>query len=504
MISKTLHLSAILSEHLGETSPARRRQVDPKNSLQTQTLLTYLASAPLSSRTITNPQPLHKPSLPIHPSISIIPDLTTTTTSTATTTITHLFSPVLFLRLHLSRRLKVQNTSGRTVPDPRRVKLPAVHFGDEAADVTLESRAAAPAQYGAADGAPGRDDDVDAAVDVWVFDLGLVLVLVCVVVWRRLEMRVLPDTEGFVERVEAVAAVVALSAERERRLSAVAGRGVQGQGVGDPAFSLEAADDVDDEVEGLCVVAVRQDHVHVAAVLLAAPVAADYDTLDVPGRAVVADPDRQDPSRVPQNHRVDGLDFGPGDLDQELVVVFDADLLHARQRVPAELDHVVEVLPAVLKVEFPRRVRAHAPDVPEETQHLQVLVGLQLLHALDVSFRILLRRVVPFVPEHGDLIVAAWQARQLLVVLDFVRVGRDAGDRRRVCAHADLVQGQQTGVFDLDELCDERRVGCLHHRRSAAGICSIRSRRPLWKGRHRVCSHLLHLGCRFSVEFWPL
>lgn len=239
-----------------------------------------------------------------------------------------------------------------------------MNFTHEAADVALEGGAAAPAEHGAADGAPGGDDDVDAAVDVWVLcgDGGGVCA-------GQVERRVLPDTQGLVERVEAVAGV-ALGAEREGGLAAVAGRGVQGQGVGDVGVGLERADDVDDQVQRLGLVAVRQDHVDVAAQCLAAPVPAHDHALDVRRRAVLVLADPQHPPRVLHHHVADPLHLGPRDLDLELVVVLDPDLLHPRQRVPPELDHVVQVPPPVLKVEFARRVGAHAPDVPEQVEDL--------------------------------------------------------------------------------------------------------------------------------------
>lgn len=310
-------------------------------------------------------------------------------------------------------------------------------FVHEAADVSLEGGAAAPAEHGAADGAPCRDDDVDAAVDVGVFlvrggrvERGV-----------RLEAWVLPDAEGLVEGIEPVAAV-ALRAEGQRRLSTVTSRGVQGQRVCDPAFGLEAADDVDDQVLGLGLIAVREDHIHVAAVLLAASVPAHDDAFDVSRRSVVLLLDVQHQPSVPHDDLVDFLDLLPGDLDQKLVIVLHADLLDSRQGVPPELDHVVEILPAVLEVELPRRVGPHAPDVPEKTQHFEVFVRLEVLDRLDVPFGVLVRGMMPFAPQQCDFIVAPRQACQLLDSIDSVGVRGDARNRCRVCTHADLIQCQ--------------------------------------------------------------
>ena len=57
------------------------------------------------------------------------------------------------------------------IPDPRTIELPSLLLRREPAEVALEGRSAAPSQNCAADGAPGREDDVDAAVDVGVFSL---------------------------------------------------------------------------------------------------------------------------------------------------------------------------------------------------------------------------------------------------------------------------------------------------------------------------------------------
>lgn len=81
--------------------------------------------------------------------------------------------------------------------------------------VALEGCIAGPAEHRAADGAPGGDDDVDAAVGVRVaFSSAVVVVVV--------EVRILPDDEGFVETVKvATGVVLAVSAVREGLLVAV-------------------------------------------------------------------------------------------------------------------------------------------------------------------------------------------------------------------------------------------------------------------------------------------
>ena len=70
--------------------------------------------------------------------------------------------------------------------------------------IPLKRCPGAPAHDSAADGAPGGDDDVDAAVGVWVFG-SRVGGEVSGLAWPGL---VLPDHEGLVEGVEARASGV--------------------------------------------------------------------------------------------------------------------------------------------------------------------------------------------------------------------------------------------------------------------------------------------------------
>jgi hypothetical protein len=59
----------------------------------------------------------------------------------------------------------------------------------------------------------------------------------------------------------------------------------------------------------------------------------------------------------------DELDLGTRDLLEKLIVIFDANLLNAVERVPAMLDNVVKVLPSLVVVELPCCLSADAPDL---------------------------------------------------------------------------------------------------------------------------------------------
>lgn len=128
-------------------------------------------------------------------------------------------------------------------------------------------------------------------------------------------MGILPDDEGFVQGVEAVAASVE-GGERERLLLAFCVCEVQGQGVRDPAFFLEGADDAVDESGRLGFVAVGDDYVDVAGVGAPATVAADDDAFD---SAFVGCKDTA--VRVRLYDRGDGFGFGAWDSQLEFVVV---------------------------------------------------------------------------------------------------------------------------------------------------------------------------------------
>ena len=65
-------------------------------------------------------------------------------------------------------------------PHTTRIKLPSVCLFRVPSKVALEGCIAGPAEYRAADGAPGGDDDVDAAVGVGVaFSSAVVVGLRC-------------------------------------------------------------------------------------------------------------------------------------------------------------------------------------------------------------------------------------------------------------------------------------------------------------------------------------
>ena len=61
----------------------------------------------------------------------------------------------------------------------------------------------------------------------------------------------------------------------------------------------------------------------------------------------------------------DCCDLGAGDGIQELVVVFDADLLYAVQVVPAKLNDIVQLIPVIVVVKVTSGFCSNAPDVVE-------------------------------------------------------------------------------------------------------------------------------------------
>lgn len=414
------------------------------------------------------------------------------------------------------RALKVEDQAVGTVPDARTVKLETFGLVDKLSYVPLERGTAAPSQHGTADGAPTRDDDVHPPMDVWVF---LVLFLF-VALWVRaclvrmetrkrilFKPRVLPDAQRLVQTVEPTGTVMVMAgrAERQGRLPSITGRGVQTEGVGDPTFGLEARHHVDHQVFGLFLVAVAEHDVDVPALGLPPAVPADDHALDVLGPAVLRGPNPQDAPGVAQDDTRDALDLGPGDLGQELVVVLDPDLLDAREARPAELDHVVQVPPAALKVEFPRRVGTHAPYVPEQPEVPEVVVVVERADRRDRPLPVRVGRVVPFGPQGRELGVAPGEAGDLVRVADVVFVGGQAGDGRRVGSHADVVEREEPRFFDLGELCDEGGVARDHRRVAATRVVRVPSRGPVGQGWERVVGEILELGRRGAMEFrWVL
>ena len=238
---------------------------------------------------------------------------------------------------------------------------------------------------------------------------------------------VLPDDEGFIQSVEAGAAGGGVGhAQGERLLLAMGVRQGEGQGVGDPAFGLERSDDVGDEVQCRGFVTMREDEVHVAGFLFAAAITAYDDAFD----ARVADA-----LRVRVDEGGDGFDFGAGDLELEVVVVFQADLLDAGEGMPALLDDVVEVAVAVVVVELAGGGCADAPDFVEEAEDAEGGVGFEVGDCLDLAGGMV------FVEEGGDLLVAAGEEEDFLGEGEFVGVGCYGCDAGAVGTDADFVCG---------------------------------------------------------------
>lgn len=69
--------------------------------------------------------------------------------------------------------LQINNLTITSTPHPARIKFPVPSMLHITPDISLESRAAAPACYRAADCSPRTYYDVDAAVDVGVLGLGV-------------------------------------------------------------------------------------------------------------------------------------------------------------------------------------------------------------------------------------------------------------------------------------------------------------------------------------------
>lgn len=213
-------------------------------------------------------------------------------------------------------------------------------------------------------------------------------------------MRVLPNDESLVEGVEA-AAGQGCSLDRQGFLIALGVCEIQDESVGDPtAFSvfvlLQRLDHFFDEVVGHGLMSMGEDHVDVAALGFTSSVAADDYGFDI---GVC------DEARVLADGGGDGFDFGPGDFEQKFVVVLQADLLHARQRLPAIFDDIVQVPPAVVVVEFLSCFSADTPNFVEVSEDFELGVIFKFGDGSNFAIGGLV-----FMEEMGDLLIATRQS----------------------------------------------------------------------------------------------
>ena len=266
---------------------------------------------------------------------------------------------------------------------------------------------------------------------------------------------ILPDDEGLVERVEAVAAAAGARGEGQRLLVPVGVGEGESEGVGDAAGGLEGGGDVEDEVLGHRLGRVRKDDVDVAAFAFAPTVAPDDDGFEL---AV------GESTRVCGNRRRDRLHFRPGNLELEFVVVLDADLLHAGQGLPALLDDVVEIAPFPAVVEFSCGQGANAPDLVEEPEHSQDGIGFEIADGLDLAGG------VPLLEEMSDFLITAWEREDLTGAGDDVWISAKGGDAGAVGANTNFVGREQASKFDLLELGYESLVWRMQRSCSFTGI----------------------------------
>ena len=112
---------------------------------------------------------------------------------------------------------------------------------------------------------------------------------------------------------------------------------------------------------------------------------------------------------------------------------------------PAVLDDVVEVAPAVVVEELARGGGADAPDFVEEAEHAQGRVGFEVFDCLDTAAGFVL------VEEVGNLLVAAGEHEDLSRGGEFVGVGCYGCDAGAVRTDADLVCCQGSSKPDLLE-----------------------------------------------------
>lgn len=164
------------------------------------------------------------------------------------------FPPVPTPRLRISPSLQVYPATRTSLAYPTTIKLPALHMLRVASQIPLERRPRRPPCDSAPYSTPRTDDDIDPAVHIGVFGLGVGFQIG----GFGGPIGILPHDESFVQGVEAV------TAERgrvdwKRFLVAFGVCKVQGQGVGDPPFLLQRPDYFVDEVVGHGFVWMGQD-----------------------------------------------------------------------------------------------------------------------------------------------------------------------------------------------------------------------------------------------------
>lgn len=108
--------------------------------------------------------------------------------------------PIRTPRLLVPPSLQINPPPAPSLPHAARIEFPSLDLLRVASQVTLERGAGRPSGYGAANRAPRRDDDVDAAMGVRVLG-GRVRDQI---VHARGPVRVLPHDQGFIQAVEAV------------------------------------------------------------------------------------------------------------------------------------------------------------------------------------------------------------------------------------------------------------------------------------------------------------
>ncbi len=91
-----------------------------------------------------------------------------------------------------------------------------------------------------------------------------------------------------------------------------------------------------------------------------------------------------------------------GDLEHKFVIVFEANLLDTRQRVPPVFYDIIEVSPAFVVVKISGCFGANTPDLVELTEDFEGGVGFEVGDCLEFAIAGLV-----FVEEMGNLLVAA-------------------------------------------------------------------------------------------------